>query len=418
MTIFIGGAWPYANGSLHIGHIASLLPGDILARYFRLKGEDVCYVSGSDCHGTPIEIRAFQEGIKPSSIANQYHTEFDEDFKRLGFSYSLYNRTDDVYHKTFVQAFFTKLYDDGFIYTKDVEQSYCEACARFLPDRFIIGSCPHCGSLAKGDQCDACGNLLEPSQLVEKKCGLCGEPPCQRVSKHLYFSLSRFDSFLKAYVSSASGWRTNAINQSKHYLDLPDQPERRDIDFSWREFIHSHNGELLGAFGNFVNRNLVFIYKSFQGRIPEGHWDSANKQVIQTLYETTGNLIEAGCFKDALDGIFTFIRSANKYFDAQQPWQTIKEDPEKCHDTLYTCVQIILNLSNLLEPFLPFSAAKIRQMLLSGDPDWTLKETKGGLIIATPEILFERIDKKVIDEETHKLITHGQLQKSRDSMQN
>ncbi|WP_010248852.1 class I tRNA ligase family protein [Acetivibrio cellulolyticus] len=145
MDVFIGGAWPYANGSLHIGHIAALLPGDILARYFRLKGYNVCYVSGSDCHGTPIQIRANKEGVSPEQIANRYHNDFKGCFDKLGFSYDLYNQTNDPYHSSFVQDFFTNLLNSGYIYKKTIEQAYCESCDQFLPDRFVVGKCPNCG---------------------------------------------------------------------------------------------------------------------------------------------------------------------------------------------------------------------------------------------------------------------------------
>jgi len=139
MNIFIGGAWPYANGSLHIGHIAGLLSGDILARYYRLKGKEVLYVSGSDCHGTPISIRAKQEGITPKEIANKYHDEFKYCFDNLGFSYDLYSRTDSEFHKEVVKDVFKKLLNNGYLYKKEVIQTFCESCNQFLPDRYIEG---------------------------------------------------------------------------------------------------------------------------------------------------------------------------------------------------------------------------------------------------------------------------------------
>lgn len=144
MSIFIGGAWPYANGSLHIGHLAALLPGDVIARYFRAKEEEVLYVSGSDCHGTPIAIRASKEGISPKEIVDRYHEEFLSCFTKLGFSYDLYSRTDDEHHKSKVQELIKELYKNGYVYEKEVEQLYCEHCDQFLPDRYIEGICPIC----------------------------------------------------------------------------------------------------------------------------------------------------------------------------------------------------------------------------------------------------------------------------------
>ncbi|MCX7950032.1 MAG: methionine--tRNA ligase, partial [Treponemataceae bacterium] len=231
MTIFIGGAWPYANGSLHLGHIASLLPGDILARYFRLLGEEVLFVSGSDCHGTPISIRASQENVAPESITNRYHEEFSRDFERLGFSYDLYSRTDQPYHKKVVQEAFLKLLDKGYIYKKTIEQTFCEKCNQFLPDRFVEGICPHCGKIARGDQCDHCSNLLDPADLKEKKCKICGSSPITKPTEHFYFALSKLQKELEDYLGKAEGWRENAVGLTKRYLDeqLQDRAATRDL---------------------------------------------------------------------------------------------------------------------------------------------------------------------------------------------
>ncbi|OHX29044.1 methionine--tRNA ligase [Bacillus mycoides] len=165
MSIFIGGAWPYANGSLHLGHIASLLPGDILARYYRAKGENVLYVSGSDCNGTPIAIRAKQEGVTVKKIADQYHEEFERCFHNLGFTYDYYTRTDSEHHHETVQKVFLRLLEEGYIYKKVVEQAYCETCTQFLPDRYVEGICPHCHEGARGDQCDACSTRFVRKEM-------------------------------------------------------------------------------------------------------------------------------------------------------------------------------------------------------------------------------------------------------------
>ena len=153
--ILIGGAWPYANGSLHIGHVAGLLPGDILARYHRAIGDKVYFVSGSDCHGTPVAIRAKQENKTPQEVSDVYHQEFVECFERLGFSYDVYTKTSANEHKNFVRDFHRKLYESPYVYEKEVAQAYCESCKTFLADRFILGKCPKCGSDTRGDQCDS-----------------------------------------------------------------------------------------------------------------------------------------------------------------------------------------------------------------------------------------------------------------------
>lgn len=538
MNILIGGAWPYANGSLHIGHIAALIPGDVLARYFRAKGDTVFFVSGSDCHGTPVTIRARQENKTPQEISDYYHNEFDDCFKRLGFSYDLYGKTSSEEHKSFVIDFHRKLYAGGYVYEKSTPQAYCEKCRQFMPDRFVNGVCPHCGESARGDQCEACGNVLEPENLLQAKCSVCGEAPEFLPTNHLFLAITRLKDELDSYVENHSNWRKNAYEMSKRYireglrdrsltrdldwgidvpkdgfdgkkiyiwaenvlgyvsncytlcrqqgldfnkfwnscrqyyvhgkdnipfhtiilpslllgrsdvkLKLPDEiisseyltlegrkistsgnwaiwvkdiierysadslryflisngPEKRDTDFTWREFINSHNGELLGAYGNFVNRNLVFIQKSFEGKVPEAQCDPAFKQSLISLYSSIGKFIEHGNFKEALDTIFAFIRTANKYFDEEQPWITVKSNIEKCKETLNTCVQIIANLSILLEPFLPFSSAKVRNILKFEKIAWQYIEVPAGLELGPVEILFERIDKKVIQEEESKL---------------
>lgn len=140
MNVFIGGAWPYANGSLHVGHVASLLPGDLLARYYRQKGDQVLYVSGSDCNGTPISVRARQEGVPAETITNRYHTEFASCFKQLGFSFDHYTRTDEAHHHETVQSIFQQLYKNNTIELKEVEQAFCNRCDQFLPDRFVEAS--------------------------------------------------------------------------------------------------------------------------------------------------------------------------------------------------------------------------------------------------------------------------------------
>ena len=219
MSIFIGGAWPYANGSLHIGHIAALLPGDVIARYYRLKGEKVLYVSGSDCHGTPITIRAKKEGVSPKDIADKYHKEFKNCFDKLSFSYDYYGRTDDEFHKKEVQEIIINLYDKGLIYEKDVEQIYCEACNQFLPDRYVEGLCPKCNSVARGDQCDACGSLLEPLDLVNRSCKLCSGSTIVKENKQLYFALSKFQDVIKENLEkNKDSWRRNAVNKTERYV--------------------------------------------------------------------------------------------------------------------------------------------------------------------------------------------------------
>jgi methionyl-tRNA synthetase len=536
-NILIAGAWPYANGSLHIGHVAGLLAGDVLARYHRAKGDRVCYVSGSDCHGTPVALRAKREGLTPWEVSDRFHEEFSRCFQWLGFGYDLYSKTSSEEHIRFVQEFHEKLYGSPYVYEKEVPQAYCEGCKSFLADRFVTGKCPVCGEAARGDQCDACGEVLEPEQLIEPVCAVCGERISFRNTRHLYIAISKLEKELKAYVESHENWRKNAVALSKRYIEeglrdraltrdldwgidvprkgyedkkiyiwaenvlgylslsrlvakergwdfkelwgeearhyyvhgkdnipfhtiilpalllaegedwhLPDHiisseyltlegkkistsqnyaiwvkdligryeadslryyllangAEKRDADFSWQGFITSHNNELLGAWGNFVNRTLIFITKYLDGRVPDGSLEKGLEEEIDRLYDEIGKKVEGGRFKEAIDDIFAFVRFSNKYFDLGKPWITRNTSLRDCRDTLYNCVQLIVNLAVLLEPFLPFSSEKVLGWFLL-DSSWKRKTVPTGFVIPETEILFRRIDRERIGKEEEKL---------------
>lgn len=538
-NILIGGAWPYANGSLHIGHIAGLLPGDILARYHRAIGDNVYFVSGSDCHGTPVAIRAKQENRTPQEISDLYHKEFAECFEKLGFSYDVYTKTSSDSHKNFVREFHRKLYESPYVYEKEVPQAYCKNCDTFLAERFVLGKCPKCGKDTRGDQCDECGIVLEPEALIEPVCAVCGKPIDFKNSKHLYIAITKLQTELKSLVDSHPEWRKNAIAFTNRYIDdglrdraltrdlewgievskdgyedktiyiwaenvlgylsaskvaaearntdfcelwgkdakhyyvhgkdnipfhtiilpslllgngegwhLPDQivsseyltlegrkistsqnyaiwvkelldkyeadsiryffiangPEKKDADFSWREYVHSHNSELLGAYGNFINRSLAFIAKYCDGVVPNGIDNPDLNIQIDELFISVGQQIENGTFKDAIDKIFDFVRSANKFFDTEQPWVTRNTDKTACDNTLYQCVQIIANLTVLLSPFLPFSSEKVLGWLNVSNK-WERKLISAGYVLPEVGVLFQRLDKKIIDIETEKLRT-------------
>ncbi|WP_433744514.1 methionine--tRNA ligase [Falsibacillus pallidus] len=539
MSIFIGGAWAYANGSLHLGHISSLLSGDILARYYRQKGEKVLYVSGSDCNGTPITVRARQEGVAPNVIADRYHREFEDCFSRLGFSYDVYTRTDTAHHHRHVQEIFLKLLEKGLIYKKEIEQTYCEHCEQFLPDRYVEGICPVCKEPSRGDQCDSCSTILEPLELLDRKCKICGHEPSTRATEHFYFSLSSFQTVLENYTHEADDnnlWRDNAISLTKRYLkeglqdravsrDLPigvsvpvegyeekkiyvwieavsgyytasrlwaeqtgqddsafwnastrsyyvhgkdnipfhsiiwpailaglekeplpthivsneyltlekkklstsknwavwvpdilerydpdsiryfltiNAPENRDADFSWKEFIYSHNSELLGAYGNFINRTLKFIEKSFDGVIPDNDITPSIQEKVSELYKEVGSCIEKTAFKQGLEKAFELVRFSNKYFDEKQPWIQVKDDCDACRQALADCVYLIANLANILTPFLPFSSEKVKKLINTSANEWKPLVVNSHQLPKV-EPLFERIDTERIEEELARL---------------
>ena len=198
-NILIGGAWPYANNSLHLGHLAALISGDFLKRYHELKGDNVIYVSGTDCHGTPITERAKREGVSPKDIAERYHNEFKDVFEKMGFSYNFYAKTHDDYHKDHVKKMFKKMYEEGFIYSQSSKQPYCEKCGKFEADSELQLICPKCGEITKGDQCD-CGYVPKEEDLIDATCRECGNKTIQSENTHLYIALSKLQKHIEQYV--------------------------------------------------------------------------------------------------------------------------------------------------------------------------------------------------------------------------
>jgi methionyl-tRNA synthetase len=233
--IFIGVAWPYANGSLHLGTIAGAnLPADIFARYHRLKGNEVLMVSGSDQHGTPITIRAEQEGKTPAEIAERYHNDFLESWNKLGITWDLYTSTGTANHAEVAQDMFLTLLKKGYIYKDSTFQPYCPKCQRFLPDRYVEGTCPHCEDAgARGDQCDNCGKPLNAAELKEPRCRHCGTPPDFRQTEHFFLKLSAFQDRLQEWVKTKNFWRSNVANFTLGFLQggLNDRAITRDIDW-------------------------------------------------------------------------------------------------------------------------------------------------------------------------------------------
>jgi methionyl-tRNA synthetase len=233
--IFIGAAWPYANGPLHMGHIAGCyLAADIFARYHRLNGNRVLMVSGSDQHGTPITLRAEQEGVPPKEVVSRYHESFLQSWERLGISFDLFTNTGTENHRDTVHDIFKVLQDKGYIYANTTPLPYCHTCKRFLPDRYLKGTCPNCGNLdTRGDQCDNCGKPMNPEDLIDIQCRISGDTPEIRESEHLFFRLSAFQEPLLAWVKEQKHWKPNALNFTRRYLEdgLKDRAITRDLDW-------------------------------------------------------------------------------------------------------------------------------------------------------------------------------------------
>ncbi len=233
--ILIGVAWPYANGPLHLGHLAgALLPPDIFARYHRLKGNQVLMVSGSDEHGTPITVRAEREGRSPKDIVDFYHQQFAENLEAIGISYDLFTRTTTPNHYAVVQDMFLKLKENGYVYKTEMLSPYCPTEKRFLPDRYVEGTCPYCQyAEARGDQCDNCGKPLDPTDLISPRCKFDQTPPEFRTTEHFFLKLTALNEKLLEWVKPKTYWRPNVYNFTLNMLQegLKDRPITRDIEW-------------------------------------------------------------------------------------------------------------------------------------------------------------------------------------------
>lgn len=528
-NVLIGGAWPYANYLLHIGHLSALLPGDVIARYYRGCGDNVVYVSGTDSHGTPITQRARKENKSPNEIARFYHEEFKKSFLKAEFSYDYYGSTFEMYHEEMVKELFKLIYDNGYIYEKSEDEDYCLNCNMFLADRDIIGTCPKCGSAANGEQCDSCLVSLDSKILLNKKCKNCGMDTVSKPNKHLYFKLSAFQNDINNYVDSHKDkWRKNAYGETKKFLEmglidraatrdldwgidvpidgfedkriyvwieavmgylstckkvlnernanfdefikdpnlisyyahgkdnipfhtviypalimsmkngynLPEYivsgeyinmndekmskskgnlltvnelvdlygsetvryymiangPEKKDVNFTKSDLIQAHNKFLVGTLGNFVNRNLSFISKKFDGVIEEGNIDPLIRNLTVSKYKIIGEKIERAELKDAIEEVFDYISYGNKYYDEKTPWIAVKENIDEFNDISYTCIYMISNIANLINPFLPGTSDKIKKMLSLDSFKWEEEVISGNLKINDLKLLFDRID--------------------------
>ena len=232
----ITSALPYANGPVHIGHLAGVyVPSDIYTRYLRLKGYDVISVCGSDEHGVPITIKARKEGITPQQVVDRYHEIIEKSFRRLGMSFDIYSRTSSPTHRVTASDFFRKLYDEGKFIEQTSEQFYDEEAQTFLADRYIVGECPHChNEKAYGDQCEKCGSTLSSNELINPRSAVSGAVPVKRETKHWYLPLDKYEGFLREWILEGhKEWKSNVYGQCKSWLDLGLQPRAVSRDLDW-----------------------------------------------------------------------------------------------------------------------------------------------------------------------------------------
>lgn len=548
----ITSALPYANGPVHIGHLAGVyVPADIYARYLRSNGNEVLFIGGSDEHGVPITIKARKEGCTPQDIVDRYHTIIRDSFKELGISFDIYSRTSSPEHHETASAYFEKLYREGKFVEKVSQQYYDEEAQQFLADRYITGTCPHCGNEhAYGDQCEACGTSLNATDLINPKSMLSGSKPVLKETKHWFLPLDQDEPWLRQWIleQHKGDWKSNVYGQCKSWIDaglqpravtrdldwgvkvplkeadgkvlyvwfdapigyisftkqhcgndwekwwkdhdtklvhfigkdnivfhciifpsmlkadgdyiLPDNvpaneflnlegdkistsrnwavwlheylkdfpgkqdvlrytlcsnaPETKDNDFTWKDFQLKNNSELVAILGNFVNRTLVLTHKFYGGKVPTftDINDEADHNVINELRqfpERVGRSIETYRFREAVAEMMNLARLGNKYLTDTEPWKLIKSDPERTASVLNLSLQICANLAILCEPFLPFTAAKMRSMLQMGDSrTWqeagTATLMAEGTQLAQPELLFQQIDDATIEAQVNKLL--------------
>jgi methionyl-tRNA synthetase len=242
--ILVAVAWPYANGPRHIGHVAGFgVPSDIFARYHRLRGNDVLMVSGTDEHGTPVMVAADQEGVSPRELADRYNAVIREDLRNLGLSYDLFTRTTTQNHHEVVRDVFRTLYEKGYIFEQTTTAAFSASTGQTLPDRYIEGTCPICGfPHARGDQCDNCGNQLDPADLIDARSRIDGEPPVWRETTHLFLDLPAFKEQLGEWIESQEHWRPNVRRFSLELVkDLKPRPVTRDLDWGVRVPVEGYD---------------------------------------------------------------------------------------------------------------------------------------------------------------------------------
>lgn len=229
-------ALPYANGGVHIGHLAGVyVPADIYVRYLRLKKEEVIFIGGSDEHGVPITLRAKKENITPQDVCDRYHKMIKDSFEEFGISFDIYSRTTSDIHHKFAADFFRKLYDEGKLVEKESEQLYDEEAQQFLADRYVVGECPHChNENAYGDQCEKCGSALSPMELINPHSTISGSKPVIRKTKNWYLPLNNYQEWLKQWILDGhKEWRPNVYGQCKSWLDMDLQPRAMTRDLNW-----------------------------------------------------------------------------------------------------------------------------------------------------------------------------------------
>jgi methionyl-tRNA synthetase len=284
-------ALPYANGPLHLGHLAgAYLPADIYVRYLRMKGEDVLYVCGTDEHGVPITIAAEKAGKTPRQIVDEYSEVIRQDFEAFGISFDNFSRTSWPGHFPFAQSVFLDLLGKGFIVEKPLKQLYCPRCSRFLPDRYVSGVCPKCEREgARGDQCESCGSWLEALELKSPRCAVCGAAPEPRATRHWFLRLDAFQGWLKTWLAGREGWRDNVLNYCRGWLDegLQERAITRDIDWGVPVPLDGAEGKVLyvwfEALLGYVSSTRQYFERKGDPEGWKGYWKNPDCRLVHFI---------------------------------------------------------------------------------------------------------------------------------------
>ena len=281
-------ALPYANGPVHIGHLAGVyVPADVYARYLRAQGEDVMFIGGSDEHGVPITIKARKEGVTPQDIVDRYHKIIKDSFAEFGISFDIYSRTSSPEHHKTAAEYFKKLYDEGKFVEKVSQQYYDEEAQQFLADRYITGTCPHCGNeRAYGDQCEACGTSLNATDLINPKSALSGSKPVLKETKHWFLPLDQDEPWLREWIleSHKSDWKTNVYGQCKSWIDAGLQPRAvtRDLDWGVKVPLEGADGKVLYVWFDAPIGYISFT-KQLKGDDWEKWWKSEDTKLVHFI---------------------------------------------------------------------------------------------------------------------------------------
>lgn len=285
-------ALPYANGKLHIGHVAgAYLPADIFVKFLKMNDEDVIYICGTDEHGTPISIKADAEGVKPQDIVDRYHSSIKASFEGLEFSFDNFSGTARPVHTKLSQEFFIELNNNGFVTTKTNNQFYCEHDKRFLADRYVEGSCPHCGYIgARGDQCDDCGKLIDTTSLKDPKCKLCGNTPIIKSTSHWFLDLPKFEKPLLEWLESKKTyWKENVINFILSWVQngLIERAVTRDLDWGVPVPIEGAEGKVLYVWLDapigYISSTIEWAEKNGKPELWKEYWQNPDTKLIHFI---------------------------------------------------------------------------------------------------------------------------------------